>query len=98
VRLLGTLLDHLEAAEFHEALARSEGLCLLHFELACIQSSQSARQQLQALQQSWVERLLAELEEFLRKHDYRFLDEPRGAEMRAWRWACDMLASKPMIR
>lgn len=90
-RVLSTLLDHLEAPAFEETLAQSDGLCLLHMELACAQA-------VLPVQQHWVERLLADLEEFLRKHDYRFLDEPRGPEMMTWRRACDMISGKPLIR
>lgn len=41
---------------------------------------------------AFVRPLVAELDEYMRKHDYRFADEPRGAEQTSWRRAVAFLA------
>ncbi len=70
-----------------EALAASGGLCQMHFAWTMARGQGSAAAALLARVQ--VERwsaLLADLEEYLRKQDYRFRHEPRGEEQSSpWR-------------
>jgi hypothetical protein len=43
-------------------------------------------------------RVLDEVEELVRKHDYRFRDEPQGDEMTSWRRAAELCAGQPGVR
>jgi hypothetical protein len=82
-----------------EALAASGGLCRMHFAWAMARGQGSAAAALLARLQ--VERwsaLLADLEEYLRKQDYRFRHEPRGEEQSSpWR-ATEQVAGAREIR
>ena len=49
-------------------------------------------------QRTCVQRVLEEVKEQIRKHDYRFSDEPWGEEMVAWRRAAELCAGNPGIR
>ncbi len=49
-------------------------------------------------QRTCVQRVLEEVRESIRKHDYRFADEPRGDEMTAWRRAAKLCAGGPGVR
>jgi hypothetical protein len=70
--------------------ARKPGraLCVPHLRrgLATLRSA-AARQRLLAVYERAHAELDAELEEYLRKQDTRFADEPRGAEQSSWRRA-----------
>ena len=49
-------------------------------------------------QRTCIQRVLEEVRELIRKHDYRFSDEPRGDEMLSWRRAAVLCAGNPGIR
>jgi len=49
-------------------------------------------------QQVCMQRTLEEVQELIRKHDYRFGDEARGQEMTAWRRAAELCAGNPGVR
>jgi len=51
-----------------------------------------------ACQQVCMQRILGEIQELLRKHDYRFSDEVRGNEMTSWRRAAELCAGNPGVR
>lgn len=92
-----TLLVHLDAAgQLAEAYRGSDGLCQAHFcqTLARAQSVQKAKI-LVILQREVWQRLHAELGEFIRKQDYRFKDEPYGAEKDSWRRALEAVSGAP---
>ena len=79
------VLDFVGEPEFSEAFARSAGLCLPH-----LAQSQELRRDhpnqgllLRAHQARW-EDLAWELDEFVRKFDYRYADEARGREGSSW--------------
>jgi len=46
------------------------------------------------VQRAKLERLSFWLEEYIRKHDYRFANEPKGEESKSPRWAIEMRAGK----
>ncbi|HYJ12793.1 MAG TPA: DUF6062 family protein [Thermomicrobiales bacterium] len=80
-RLRRTLLRGLADAEYREAYAASDGLCLGHLRPALLEAERP--EVFDALQQRAIatrEILLAHLDETIRKHDYRFRDEPTGDE------------------
>jgi hypothetical protein len=79
--LIRTLLAVLLDPPFQNAYRTSSGLCLPHLRLALGQSNDEAtfaflRDHAVARE----ERLLAQLREIVRRHDYRYMDEPVGEE------------------
>ena len=82
-------------------MSQSTGLCLLHFTQAHTQAEEREPRQLRYLlecQHICMQRLLEEIQELIRKHDYRFGDETRGNEMTAWRRAAELCAGNPGVR
>ncbi|HEX9115578.1 MAG TPA: DUF6062 family protein, partial [Anaerolineae bacterium] len=78
------LRQHLDDAEIAAAYRRSGGLCLPHLrdQLARARGRQGAT--LRAWQLAAYQDLRGQLDELIRKHDYRFQDEPMGEEGGAW--------------
>lgn len=92
------LLKALRAEEGQSLMRRSTGLCLLHFTQAHLEAEKSDAELLRLLlecQQVCVQRVLDEVQELIRKHDYRFSEEPRGNEMTSWRRAAELCAGNP---
>lgn len=81
-----TLLAHLKPdSPLAAAYLRSDGLCLAHVRHALGEAGGGpAVATLVDCQRTVWERLNGELEEFLRKNDYRFSHEPMGAERDSW--------------
>jgi hypothetical protein len=96
---LGTLLDHLGEWQFCEAYTGSAGLCMVHLDaaLAICRDARTARQLVEA-HNSILDRLIAELDEFQRKTDYRFHQEASGTEADSWLRAIEMVNGKQGIR
>jgi hypothetical protein len=99
-RLTSTLVELLKLEEERNLLSRSTGLCLTHF----AQARQFAEEHepettpyLFACQRTCVQRVLEEVRELTRKHDYRFSNEPRGDEMLSWRRAAELCAGNPGV-
>ena len=100
-RLIDTLVGLLHTQEDRALMSRSTGLCLLHFTLARAHAEARDPQGLQHLldcQSTCMRRVLDEVQELVRKHDYRFKDEPRGDEMTSWRRAAQLCAGQPGVR
>lgn len=69
----------------HEAYAVSEGLCLPHFRLALRQASDQERlEKLISIQSAIWKKLKDEVQEFIRKNNFQFADEPMGEEGDSW--------------
>jgi hypothetical protein len=82
-----------------EALRASPGMCLVHLQQALrLARDGTARAWLLDIEAPKLQGLIDELGEFIRKHDYRFRGEPRGAERDAWLRAIEMVAGKRGIR
>lgn len=99
-RFTGTLLEHLPSQEMRTLLSQSTGLCLQHFAQARRRAESSDPAILSSLldcQRTCMQRTLEELRESIRKHDYRYLDEPRGSEMTSWRRAAQLCAGNPGV-
>jgi hypothetical protein len=78
---LTVALALLEGEAWRERLAGSDGLCVAHLRTAL--TSGAAPDHLRWLVEDHRRRLhqlLGDLEEYIRKHDYRFRDEPYGRE------------------
>lgn len=75
------LLAGLRQVDFTAAFARSRGVCLPHLLAALhLGPDDLAREVLVSTQVTAWQALRGELDEFIRKHDYRFATEPMGAE------------------
>jgi Family of unknown function (DUF6062) len=93
-RYLGTLVEHLAAGSLRQEYDTSAGLCLPHLRKAVRQGS-AARVFLLESEAVKLSRLSQELAEIIRKNDYRFREEPWGAERDAWIRATRKLAGEP---
>jgi len=80
--LLRNLLEHLDQEEFAEGFKRSAGLCLPHIRQALDQPGDTAaKAHLLSIQQVIWAQLQHQLEEFIRRHDYRFANEMTNDEV-----------------
>ena len=78
---------------FRDALRQSAGLCLPHFAQACeLATRVETLETLLEIQMEINARLIGELDEFIRKNDYRFMAEGFGAEGDSWIRAIERLA------
>lgn len=77
-----TLVAHLDDERVLERLRRSDGLCNEHYERAMTSSRRSRR--LAGAQRAAREALIGQLDELIRKQDYRFQEEPLGEEANVW--------------
>ncbi|MCX7840480.1 MAG: DUF6062 family protein, partial [Anaerolineae bacterium] len=84
-RVITVLIESLTDDDFRARLRTSAGLCRPHFARACAAASRDETlRMLVEIQIAVNARLLAELDEFIRKNDYRFIGEGFGAEGDAW--------------
>jgi hypothetical protein len=92
-RYVDTLNESLPEHDFCEALRLSQGLCRQHFSQACAAAPHvEILQSLLKIQMEVNARLVEELDEFIRKNDYRFMSEGFGAEGNSWVRAIERLA------
>lgn len=92
-RVIAVLIGALDEDNFRARVRASAGLCRPHFAQACDAASRAETiRALVEIQIAVNARLLAELGEFIRKNDYRFLAEGFGAEGDAWLRAIERLA------
>jgi Family of unknown function (DUF6062) len=95
---LETILNFQDDAEFARPFENSAGLCVIHTSRAA--EGNGAHPHLHRLievQRRKYTDLTGELEEFCRKHDYRFSHESWGAESDSWLRAIEFLVGKPNI-
>jgi Family of unknown function (DUF6062) len=100
-RLISTLVQQLRAEEMRLLLSQSTGLCLLHVAQARQQAEVEEPTVLRHIlncQLTCTRRVLEEVRELVRKHDYRFSDEPWGNEMTSWRRGAQLCAGNPGVR
>lgn len=95
------LLEQLHSGAIRTLVCQSNGLCLLHFtqafSLAEVNDSVGLHHLLE-YERTCMHRVLEEVKESIRKHDYRFTAEPRGDEMTSWRRAAKLCAGNPGVR
>src|SRR6266700_370803 len=88
----------LHASSFYTLFLSSHGLCLQHFHLSCtlkpLAASETWLPLLRQAQLAIMQRLEAQLSELIRKHDYRYKDEKRGAEMTSWQRAAGLVSGE----
>jgi hypothetical protein len=95
---LETVLNFLHDTEFARRFENSAGLCVIHTMRAVDRhGSHRYLRALIAVQRGKYAHLAGELEEFCRKHDYRFSHESWGAESDSWLRAIEYLVGKPNI-
>lgn len=95
---LQTLLQHMNAEALLPIFEASAGLCLPHLRVALRETSDAHTfARLQAAQLAIWGRLNTELDEFIRKQDHRFADEPMGAERDSWSRAVLLVSSHPQL-
>lgn len=93
---LTSMVDGLDDEALRVALRASSGLCLPHLRRA-LQAvrSPAAFEALLELARGHYTRLRAELDEFIRKNDYRFQHEGMGAEGDSWKRAVWQMVGRP---
>ncbi|MGC8782060.1 MAG: DUF6062 family protein [Anaerolineae bacterium] len=89
-----TLLAWLDRADLATAYAGAGGLCLPHLREILSLANDAQARVLLAWQQRVYRNLIGQLDEFIRKHDHRFRDEPFGEEKDAWTRALAALAGE----
>ncbi len=93
---LQMLVQHVAQEEMARAFATSHGLCLPHLRRALALAEEPiVIETLLRKQQQVLDSLVADLAEFIRKHNYRFAHQSFGAERDAWRRAIALLAGEP---
>ncbi len=89
-RYTRVLLHDVQDAEIQAALEAAGGLCLPHLRFVLRRRGpERAQQRVLEIQRRVWQSLRAELQEFIRKNDYRFRDEPKGDERDSWLRAID---------
>ena len=92
-RALSELSRHILTDQMQAALKASQGLCLTHLRQAFeLMREPAKRKALMAIQREIMLGLRAELAEYIRKNDYRFMGEAPGPERDAWIRAVRMVA------
>ncbi len=96
---LTALADGLRDEKLQTALRGSAGLCLPHLRraLAAVRSRE-AFEALVAITREHYGQLRAELDEFIRKNDYRFQHEGMGAEGDSWKRAVSQMTGVRGLR
>jgi hypothetical protein len=100
-RVISTLVQHLRTEEMRQLLSQSTGLCLVHLEQARQQAEiaePTVSRHIIASQLICIRRVQEELRELVRKHDYRYSDEPQGNEMTSWRRGAELCAGNAGVR
>lgn len=92
---LEILLDYITEEDFEDQFSRSSGICFPHLTIAIEKypEHRNLRLVIQRQMSKW-ESLQGELADFIRKHDYEHIHEPRGAESDSWKRALEMLVGK----
>jgi hypothetical protein len=99
--VVSTLVQRLRSEEMRLLLSQTTGLCLVHLAQARHEAEveePTVSDHILACQLTCTRRVLEELRELVRKHDYRFIDEPRGQEMISWGHGAQLCAGNPGVR
>jgi hypothetical protein len=93
VHYADTLLLNWDDERLQRKFRDSSGLCLSHLRLTLARTrGQTQFEALKALHLAKWRDLIGELDEFIRKQDYRFADEEIGAEGTSWSRAIDLVS------
>jgi hypothetical protein len=100
LRIVQTLVEVVASEEAQQLMRQSTGLCRPHFMQANAYAkahTPASEQLIVDCQQACLQRTLTEIEELVRKHDYRYLEELRGDEMTSWRRAAELCVGNPGV-
>ncbi len=94
-RNISVFIEALDDPDMRAALDSSVGFCLPHF-FAVMEKAQKpgARAIICCMQREKATRLASELDDFIRKQDYRFSHEPIGTEGCSWIQSVRMIAGE----
>lgn len=88
----------LEVTELKEAYENSVGICRPHlFILLNATQNPAIQKMVYEHEKQELIHLLNELKEFIRKHDYRFNDEPFGSERDSWKRAIQKMNGSEIV-
>jgi hypothetical protein len=88
-----TLLANWDDDKLQAAFRRSPGLCVPHLRLTLGSAVDSEKfEAIKTIQLKKWQALISELDEFIRKQDYRFSHEPKGSERNSWSRAIDLVS------
>jgi len=95
---ISALIAHLNDDALYAALEQSAGLCTPHLRDTLRRAPNTpGRERFRQAQSAVWERLIGELDEFIRKHDHQFAHEPGGAENDSWARAVALVSSHPLL-
>jgi hypothetical protein len=95
---IGQLLDELRSSTLSSRYAASDGLCVTHLNEALAQGpGETVLEALRTRAEETHRILQAQLQEIIRKHDYRFRDEVFGAELGSVQRAVHQVAGLPGV-
>jgi hypothetical protein len=97
VREAHGLVSRLSPPDARTAYVGGPGLCVRHFGLVVSRAAPALQGFLGDVLVQQLTALLAELAEFFRRADYRYRQEPRGAEQTAWQRAIARLVGGPAL-
>ncbi len=89
------LRAHLNENEIAAAYKAAGGLCLAHLRAVLARARDGEGETLRQWQLAIYRDLRAELDELIRKHDYRFRQEPVGSEADSWLRAVARVVGEP---
>ena len=94
-RYISVFLENFDDPELKFSYKRSFGLCLFHLNSAIKKcKNKKLTHEIITIETAKLNSLLVEVEEFLRKHDYRFSNEQFGKEGDSWIRAIEKLTGK----
>ena len=92
---VNTLLDNWDDEKLQEAFRHSPGLCVQHLRVTLGHATDPSKfEAIKTTQLEIWQGLIAELDEFIRKQDYRFSHEPKGGERDSWSRAIDLVSGR----
>lgn len=92
-----TLLERIGDERVQRAVKQAEGICVPHLRRLLMQDHAHIATLL-GVEKACANRLLTELDAFIRKHDYRYADEAKGHEGTSWYRAIRLIAGNPPNR
>lgn len=95
-RYIASVAHALDDGDFRQRYGQALGVCVRHAPAVLAQTPQPSDTEWFAETELLImQRLLWELNEFIRKHDYRFTQEPRGEEQTSWVRVIEKLGGAP---
>jgi hypothetical protein len=97
-RFISIFIENFHDKQFQTTYKKSPGLCLPHLIKVIRKGVNSGVvQSVLSIERKKISQLVGELREFIRKHDYRYSEEPFGKERDAWIRAVEKLNGKAGI-